>query len=68
MNYKAGNTDAALLPVISAAVAAFLDQDTNMAVNRSQPVVACGSAWSLRGRQVLMEKRQQISVRRDKRK
>lgn len=69
MNYKPGATDAAALPVISAAVAAFLGQEKseNMPVWRQQ-AAASGSVWSLRGREVLMDRRQQITVRRDKKK
>jgi hypothetical protein len=67
MNYKPGVNDAAVLPVISAAVAAFLDHEKSESrLVRRRSVTAGGSIWSLRGRLVLMERRQQLSVRRTK--
>jgi hypothetical protein len=71
MSYKPFAADTLVLPVISAAVAAYLDREQSESaafINRRQPAVACGSVWSLRGRELLMERRQLINIRRDKRK
>lgn len=71
MSYRPFAADTLVLPVISTAVAAFLSQEQieSAAVNnRRQLAATCGSVWSLRGRELLMERRQLINIRRDKRK
>lgn len=71
MGNKSGFDESAVLPVISAAIAVYLDREQSLGTKVSilrQPAVASGSVWALRGRELLMERRQQITVRRDKRK
>jgi len=65
------SADLSLLAVISAAVTAYLDQEQTgelAVVSYLRPVAPSGSIWSLSGREQLMERRQQITIRREKRK
>jgi len=71
MSDRPGPPDPVVLPVISAAVAAYLDREKSESIAVSfccQPNDAHVSVWSLRGRELLMEKRQQITVRRDRKR
>lgn len=72
MSYRPDMTDTAMLPVISAAVAAYLDLEKNGGkadnIYYRQPLTGVSSVWALRGRELLMDRRQQITVWREKRK
>lgn len=71
MGNKCDADESAVLPVISAAIAAYLDREQGVGTKANilrRQVSTSGSVWALRGRELLMERRQQITVRRDKRK
>ncbi|MBT9173601.1 MAG: hypothetical protein DDT21_02002 [Syntrophomonadaceae bacterium] len=69
MSYRPDMTEAVVLPVISAAVAAYFDLEINGGKADNiyrQPLAGVSSVWALRGRELLMDRRQQITVWREK--